>query len=303
METNRLAPVALFVYNRPIHTQKTIEALQANFLSTDSDLYIFSDGFKNTDDKGQVIQVREIIRKTTGFKNVKIFERESNIGLANSIIGGVTEIINQYNKIIVLEDDIVTSRNFLTYMNTCLDFFENQTDIYSVTGFNIPIKVPAKYSLPIYLSKRPSSWGWATWKNRWEHVDWEVKDFNVLLKNKKIQKKFNEGGDDLFRMLKQQQQGQINSWAIRWAYHHFINKGYCIFPVVSKLNNIGTDNSGVHFKKSTKKYYVEMDKSDIPIKLIDNIRPDYEMELILRTFYKYNIFKKFKMGIRNWFNI
>ena len=247
-----LAPIILFVYNRPEHTKKTVDALKVNQLASDSLLYIYSDGNKNQKDKNSVEEVRKYISSISGFKEVKITLREKNIGLADSVISGVTEIINQYEKAIVLEDDIVTSPYFLKFMNEALEFYKDDKRIHSISGYNFPIKIPKSYQNKIYLSPRPSSWGWATWKNRWGKVDWKICDYDEFVNNKERIKKFNQGGDDLTRMLKKQMSGKINSWAIRWAYAHYQGKGYCLFPVSSFVKNIGADSSGVHTKKTNR---------------------------------------------------
>ena len=146
-----LAPIILFVYNRPWHTQQTVEALQKNELSSESDLVIFADGPKanaTEEQKEKISQVREYTHKISAFKSVTIYEKEINCGLANSVIAGVTEIINKFGKVIVVEDDLVTSRYFLNFMNETLDFFENDEWIFSVSGYNYSseiLKIPSNY--------------------------------------------------------------------------------------------------------------------------------------------------------------
>ena len=137
---NKLSPVVLFVYNRPEHTKKTIEALQQNHLASESNLYIFSDGCKNENDKIRVEKVREFIQSVKGFKSVSITQREKNLGLANSVITGVSDVINKFGKVIVLEDDLVISPYFLQYMNKALDFYEKEEQVISIHGYIYPVK-------------------------------------------------------------------------------------------------------------------------------------------------------------------
>ena len=146
-----LSPIILFVYNRPEHTKKTINALLNNKLAVESTLIIFSDGFKNEKDIDDVLKVREVIKNISGFKYLKIVEREKNFGLANSVISGVTEIIEEYGKAIVLEDDILTSKYFLNFMNEFLDLFKKEKKIYSISGYNFPIKIHSSYQYQIYF--------------------------------------------------------------------------------------------------------------------------------------------------------
>lgn len=247
-----LAPIILFVYNRPWHTQQTVEALQKNDLTTESDLFIFADGPKEIateEQKEKIRQLREYIHNIHGFKSLTICEKEKNCGLANSVIAGVTEIINKFGKAIVVEDDIVTSRYFLKFMNEALDFFKKDKQIFSVSGYAYPAKtmeIPRNYKRDIYLAYRHGSWGWGTWKDRWESVDWDITDFKEFCENPKLQKTFNQGGADMSGMLKAQMEGKIDSWAIRFDYSLFKNNCFCVRPIKSLVNNVGLDNSGTH---------------------------------------------------------
>ncbi|OON90176.1 MAG: sugar transferase [Candidatus Epulonipiscium fishelsonii] len=263
-----LAPVVLFVYNRPVHTKKTIKALVKNELADKSILYIFSDGPKdNPDDIEKVALVRTFIDKLVlknYFKEVHIIKAEKNNGLANSVINGVTTIINQYGKVIVLEDDLITSRDFLVFMNEALNYYKNKSRIWSVTGFN-RIPIPKKYKDDIFLSYRGSCWGWATWKNRWNKIDWNVSDYIYFRNNKKLRKSFDKGGKDLSPMLDLQMQGKIDSWAIRWSYSQYKLNKLQIQPVFSKVKNIGLDGSGTHGTASRK--YNKLFKENIKTKL------------------------------------
>ena len=280
------APIILFVYNRPWHTQQTVEALQKNDLALESDLYIFADGPKKDateEQKEKIQQVRKYIHNISGFKSVTIFEKEKNCGLANSVIAGVTEVINKFGKVIVVEDDIVTSRYFLKFMNEALDFFENDERIFSVSGYTYPVatmKIPKSYQQNIYLSYRHGSWGWGTWKHRWESVDWEVADFDEFLNNQNLQKTFNRGGADMGGMLKDQMEGKIDSWAIRFDYSLFKNNSFCVRPVKSLVNNVGLDNSGTHTGKN-EKLENELDNEWFP--KIEKIESD---KTILKNFRK-----------------
>ena len=178
-----LAPIVLFVYNRPWHTKKTIEALKNNELAGESDLFIFADNSIDEKNKKSVDAVRTYVKNIDGFKDVNIIERESNFGLANNVISGVTEVLNRDNKIIVLEDDIVCAGTYLRYMNKLLSYYQYNKKIHSVTGYTYPIEIPVDYNYDVYFSPRASSWGWGTWKDRGETVDWKVKDYDNFIKN------------------------------------------------------------------------------------------------------------------------
>jgi hypothetical protein len=250
-----LAPVVLFTYNRPWHTRQTIDALLKNELTAQSDLFIYSDGPKDGQAKNSIKEVRNYINTIDGFKSVTIRERKQNCGLAKSIIGGVTEVITEYGRVIVLEDDLISSPIFLKYMNYYLNDYKNEQNIFSVTGFNYPeriFKIPYNYKYSIYFGYRCMSWSWATWLDRWEKVDWRVKDFGCFIRNNKSKKLFNQGGSDLSGMLRSQIEGNIDSWAIRWCYAHYKNNSYCVYPVKSLIINIGFDGTGVHCGNTNK---------------------------------------------------
>ena len=244
------APVVLFVYNRPEETEKTVNALINNYLAKESKLIIYSDGAKNKSQESKVLNVRKYLKSIeNGFKSITIKEREINLGLAKSIITGVTEVLNQHKKIIVLEDDLISSPNFLNYMNQTLDYYTSNDKIFSISGYSFPLKIPEDYKYSVYFLRRASSYGWGTWKNRWDGVDWEVKSFTQFISNKRMQRRFNLGGPDLTRMLKKQMEGKIDSWAIRWCYNQFMKNQLTVYPTQSKIQDIGYGKDATHVNK------------------------------------------------------
>jgi len=233
------APILLFSYKRLECLQHTVAALKKCVLAGESELYIFSDGPKATKDKEQVMAVRSFIKGVTGFKNVIIKEADKNKGLAASIIQGVTEVLDSSERVIVLEDDLLVSSNFLLYMNQGLQHYADNKKVFTLSGYTIPMNVPKKYASDVYFLPRAGSWGWATWKNRWENIDWSVSDFAEFSRDKQKIRQFNQGGSDMFAMLQKQMNGEIDSWAIRWCYHQFKTQTYTAFPVISKVHNEG----------------------------------------------------------------
>src|SRR5450631_620851 len=163
------APITLFVYNRPAHTLRTVEALRKNELASESDLIIFSDAPKKTEAAAAVREVREYIRTISGFHSVSIVERDKNWGLANSIIDGVTTVVNRYGRIIVLEDDLVTSPYFLHFMNKALDLYQDEPRVMQISGHIFPADVTAETDA-VFLPMT-TSWGWATWQRAWQYFD------------------------------------------------------------------------------------------------------------------------------------
>ena len=289
---NQLAPVIMFVYNRLKHVKETVESLSTNKISRESDLFIYSDGPKNSEDSIKVKSVREYLKTISGFKTIRIIEKEHNNGLANSVIAGVTEVLQKYPKVIVVEDDLRVSSDFLSFMNAALDFYSQNPKIFSISGYNFPIDIPTDYHYDVYLSYRASSWGWATWRDRWNKADWEVQDYQEFKKDKNTQRLFNRGGEDLTPMLHKQMKGIVDSWAIRWAYSHYKNNVYCLFPKKSFVVNIGMDNSGQHAKKSNR-YTSDLAVSFDDIKFRNQIEINNDIMIQLRLFFQQSYFRKF----------
>ena len=247
--TKELAPIILFVYNRPDHTRQTVEALQKNEFAEDSVLYVFSDGPKENATQEQLEKIQEVrkyIHSINGFKSIHIEESENNKGLANSVIYGVSKVIKQYGSVIVLEDDLITHPKFLSFMNDGLVAYEKDMRIFNVGGTNYNIKPPKSYKDSVYIVHRSESCGWGTWKDRWDNIDWNIEDYNSFCKDRKAIRLFNRGGDDMFRILQLQMKGEVDSWAIRWDYHMYKNNAYCVRPWRSCVSNIGFDGTGIH---------------------------------------------------------
>lgn len=242
-------PVVLFVYNRLEHTQKTIETLARNTLAKESDLYIFSDDCKTQSDRSEVEAVRSYIDQLSEadqFQKVHVIKSTGNKGLAQSIISGVTQIMNTFGKVIVLEDDLLTAPTFLEYMNEALAYYETDERIWGISAYSSRMPSVTK---DVYFTSRISSWGWATWKSRWEQVDWKVESYQKFRLNLCKRRAFNKGGKDLSYMLDQQNRGRIDSWAIRFCYSQFEQKKYAVFPRTSLVRNIGQDGSGTHCRE------------------------------------------------------
>ncbi len=287
----KFAPIVLFVYNRPTHTKRTIECLLNNEYADCSDLYIFSDQAKLQKDTEAVRKVRECVNGISGFKNIyKVFHSE-NKGLAKSIIEGITEVFKKHDSVIVLEDDLESSPNYLSYMNKALAFY-SPNDIWSIAGYTPNIEIPGQYSFDTYIAHRNCSWGWATWKQNWEKTDWQVKDFKQFFISKKERRLFERGGNDLSIMLLKQQQEIINSWSIRFNYAAYKNNLPSVYPCKSFIKNIGVDGSGTNMKKSAK-YNTKIDiqgLSSLNFCPVEIFNPDITKNF--KLFYNTSIFRK-----------
>jgi hypothetical protein len=269
-----LAPIALFTYKRFETLKQTVESLKNNCEAKDSELFIFSDASKSEKDDEKVYKVREYLKTITGFKTITIHEKIINYGLARSIIEGTTEIINRYGKVIVVEDDLLLSTSFLTYMNQMLDKYQDNQDVFQISGFGLKIHKSKDYNYDVYFHIRPNSWGWGTWIDRWNSVDWNVKSWQNIKTNKNEQKSFNQGGSDLYDMLKRYKEHRNQSWYIRFAYSQFLQKKYAITPIKSLVINNGFIKESTNCD-SYNRYKTEFQKSikpefNIPAKTIIN---------------------------------
>jgi len=243
-----LAPIVLFVYNRPWHTKQTVEALQKNELAGESELFIYCDEAKNEDARKSVDEVREYVDTIDGFKKVTVIKREKNWGLADSIIDGVTKIVNEHGKIIVLEDDLVTSPYFLKFMNEALEFYENEKKVWHISGWNYPIEADGLDD--VFLWRVMNCWGWATWADRWSHYEKNI-DKVIGEFSKKDIKRFNlDGAEDFWSQIVLNREKKINTWAIFWYVTIFKQNGLCLNPVQTFVENIGLDGSGIHCGES-----------------------------------------------------
>lgn len=247
---SHLAPIALFVYNRPEHTRRTVESLRANEMARQSDLFVFADGPKNGS-AAAIEAVRKYIRTIDGFQSVTIIERERNLGLSQSIVDGMTQLCSDRGRAIAVEDDVLTAPDFLTFVNRGLERYKDEPRVFSIGAFSLPIATPRTYSYDAFCSYRFHCWGWGTWKDRWEKADWSVKDFAEFMADREKQKRFNRGGDDLSWLLARHMEGKIDSWDTVWAYTHSKHDAVALLPVCSKAYNIGFDGTGVHCRKAS----------------------------------------------------
>lgn len=245
-----LAPVVLFCYNRPSSTLRTLTALSENTLASVSKLFVFCDGPKtgaSEEQREKVREVRECVKSKAWCGEITIVESESNKGLATSVIEGVTRVVNEFGKVIVLEDDLVTSKYFLEYMNTALDKYEHVEKVMQISGYQFPIsQYPANVAgfLPM-----ATSWGWATWAHAWNKFDADCKGFQALREDKSLRRRFDlDHAYPYSDMLLNQMSkvGNIDSWAIRWWWTIFKSNGLSLFPGASLVQNIGFGADATH---------------------------------------------------------
>ena len=241
---NNYAPILLFVYNRPEHLKQLIASLQANAEAAQSMLFIYTDAARNKADEEQVNKVREVIRHIDGFASIEVVERATNWGLARNIIGGVTEQIRHYGRVIVLEDDLVVAPYFLRFMNDALEAYKDEPQVGHIQACDFTQDA----SLPdTFLIKFTGSWGWATWERAWQHFNPDGQALLNELESRRLTRRFDFNGNYRFtRMLRRQVQGKNNSWAIRWNASLFLKDILSLNVGRSLVQNNGFDGSGTH---------------------------------------------------------
>ena len=240
-----LAPIALFVYNRPDHTRRTLNYLKQNRLADESRLFIFSDGPKTIKDEDKVKEVRQLIAQAEGFRSVEIVEAKENKGLANAIIDGVSRLVNQYGKVIVFEDDLISSPYTLQYFNDALTRYQHEEKVMHIGAYMYPLK-EAKELPETFFYQVATSWGWATWQRAWNYFEPDIDKLIAQFNREKIRQFSIEGKMNFWKQMQEFKKGKNNSWAIRWYASVFLNEGLTLNPAQSLTHNIGHDGSGIH---------------------------------------------------------
>ena len=246
-----LAPVVVFAYNRPEHLRQTLTALAEADLAKDSRVRVYADGARNEAAREGVAAVRIVLDDPVWRERFGAFEvvaSDENKGLAKAIIGGVTEVVEQAGRVIVLEDDLIVSRDFLRFMNDALDFYQADQTVGSISGF-CPLQSPPDGYIPdVMRVPRNCSTGWATWADRWREVDWTAADAGRLYRDPAFRKRFNAAGSDRLDRLRHQIAGKVSSWSIRFGLWQAASGRDTIFSSVNRLVNSGYDGSGVNTK-------------------------------------------------------
>ena len=285
-----LAPIALFVYNRLSHTRLTVEALQRNKHAPESDLIVYSDAPKTADQREAVNEVRDYFKGLKGFKTVRLVERDENHGLMRSIISGVSDVVAEYGKIIVMEDDLVSSPYFLQYMNDALDFYVDEERVISIHGYCYPVsgRLP-----PTFFLRGADCWGWATWERGWALFSQDGPELLRQLLRNKLSKEFDlDGAYPYTRMLRRQIEGKNRSWAILWYASAFLLDKLTLYPGRSLICNIGNDNSGTHSICSTS-FDVQVDENPVVVEHI----PISASQNALREFERYMKSRRLKRAL------
>lgn len=257
MNTNLYAPVAISTYKRLSHLESTIQHLKLNKLASDSDLFIFSDGPKEGDENA-VNLLRDYLKTINGFRSIEIFDRPTNNRIFNNR-DGMKTLLNQYGKIIFLEEDVLTAPGFLTFMNMALNKYEDNQRVFSITGYSPPLDLPSKFNEDAFFLRRFNAWGFGIWKDRFEQISYINQDqYEKLVSDKKRVKEFALYGEDMISMLKADVSGSIDALDVKAMYAQFIHDQYTLYPKNSLTKNIGFDGTGLHCGK-TDRFNVDLD--------------------------------------------
>lgn len=268
--------------------------MEKNLLADDSRLFIFSDAAKTYEDKTKVEEVRQLIKDVTGFKSVKIIVRKENLGLANSIVSGVTQLVNEYGKVIVFEDDLLSSPFTLQYFNEALTKYADQEKVMHIGAYMY--KLADKNLKQTFFFRVATSWGWATWARAWKDFEPDVDELLKQFDKKKIDRFSIEGTMNFWKQLEGFKAGKNDSWAIRWYASIFLKGGLTLNPSTSLVHNIGNDGSGVHSNKEDM-YHVRITQK--PVKQFpDEIIEDQKAYQAIKNFLKNRKGSLLQRGLR-----
>lgn len=279
-----LAPIGVSTYSRINHLKQTVEALQKNTLAQESELYIFSDAPQKGDEE-IVAKVREYIHTVDGFKKVHIVERETNGRVANNR-GGMKQLLDEYGKIIWLEEDIVTASGFLQFMNDALEYYKDDEQILTVSGYTVPLKFLNNYNQDIYILQRFNAWGFATWRDKFDSFSFDIREHGAedFFSNKIAMKEFQKNGTDMYGMLLKEYTRELDALDVKIMFYEFIYNKYTLYPRKSLVQNIGHDGSGIHCGVNDKFHHGELWDKTENFNFINNLKVD---ERIRQANYKF----------------
>jgi hypothetical protein len=281
------APIALFVYRRPAHTTKLLASLAANRRGAESQLYIFSDAPSCEAHAAGVADVRALVRELKGFAGMQLVERETNIGCAANIIDGIDQVLRVHDRVIVLEDDLELSPHFLDFMNRALDAYRDRNDIISISAASPPpqsLDIAEDDPRDVYLAPRSVPWGWATWGDRWQTIDWHMASYAYKRWRPAWRRRMARGGNDLLVMLADQMAGRIDSWNVRFNHAQAMAGSYSLYPRHSYVSNTGLDGSGRHCRAADR-YKIELERAVAIPRLPPDITAEHRIISAVKAYH------------------
>jgi hypothetical protein len=244
----RTAPVIVFAHRRADHLRRCVDSLRANPDAEHTDLTFFCDAARHIEDRPGVAAVRAYVESVDGFRSVRCLQHSSNLGLARSVIEGVTQSLTEHDRLIVLEDDLVVSPHFLRYMNDALHLYAHEPRVASVHGYVYPVSQPLPET---FFLRGADCWGWGTWRSAWSAFEPDGRKLLAELKRRRVTRDFDFGHRFPYTgMLEDQIAGRNSSWAILWHASCYLMDRLTLYPGRSLVQNIGNDGCGTHAEHS-----------------------------------------------------
>jgi len=279
------APIALFLFNRPEHTKKTLKALKKNIGIKQTKIYVFCDGPRKDflkEDNRKINIIYHYIERIDWCKELIIEKKDINFGLANNIILGISKVLEKHESIIVLEDDLVSSKGFVNYMNTCLLLYKEEEKVMHISGYFPPISNKLDDT---FFYNSASCWGWGTWKRAWNKLLTNPNEIKTKLEEEGLIEQFNVHPNSGFlHDLDENISGNLKTWAIKWHASVILSKGLCLHPKKTLIRNIGMDNSGVHCNNNWKLHHQKITKRIKVVKIALKENPN--IKRIITEYYK-----------------
>lgn len=297
------APIALFAFNRPDFLRQTLHALAGNDLAGQSDLVIFCDGPRDDAERTMTDRVRAVAEEANDFKSLRVVARERNFGCAQAVIAGLHEMFSAHERLVVIEDDILCSRYTLSFLNACLEKYAAEPAVFSIAAWAPPphlVAIPPDYPYDAYFTPRFHCWGWASWRDRWERIDWDVADYDVFKRQPCLQRAFCQGGDDLAPMLREQMEGNLDTWDVCMDYARFKHGCLGLNPVVSYTTNIGM-GCGTHTTQATTLFDNDLSRALQSPRLPDHVFMD--REIVKRRYLMHVTYPLWKRAVRKLLRI
>ncbi len=253
-------PVLIFAFNRPLHLERLLESICSNSDHKEYEFFVFVDGPRNSGDKKKISEIRIVLNRYKSILKIETSYSTENLGVSKSIRNNISELFKKYEEVIVLEDDLIVSPLFLQFMVDSLNNFRSVSSCSSISGYRYKLE---KLELSSYILYGADCWGWATWRDRWEQVNWNSSEVLHTIESSGLLNDFDIGGNYKYsEILKDQICGFVDSWAINWHASMFLLNKFTYYPQIPLCQNMGNDGSGTHFGKG-RKYHVDLQYSDV----------------------------------------
>lgn len=298
-----LAPICVVTYSRIDHLRKVIDALKCNTLAKESELYIFSDAPK-AGDEDKVRVVRDYCRTIDGFKAVHLTERATNSRVANNR-GGIEQLLNEYGKVILLEDDVVTAPGFLAFMNSALDFYEHNDAVASISGYCPPMRMPKSYKRDVFTLTRFNPWGAALWKRYYKfNTPIDDKLFHAIFDNDDSRKQLARSvGEEALIPIEMDFDGQLDAGDMKAIFWQFCDKKVTVYPRKSLTYSIGQDGSGYHMGRTNKWHVRDVWEKRDGFEFSDEIAVDERIRRAHYRFYEADRIKNRVIKFLSWIGL